>query len=719
MSQGEFREYLSLTVSWFGLSYKGLPERLADHLFLFKGNADMELTLDNVATLALNTQAFGVKQNLQRINQAVQQALEQGKNALFCSELCVSGMECNDLFFSSAFIAKVQEQVKEFQSSLPLDFVVGLGMPKIMTASCFANEEAFNAAIAYDDEEQKEQAALYGLENGPLASAYVLLTRDEVVFTAPSKLKLEHSRLDYSVRYFYQAYEFPGFDLIQGYVAQVGEQKILIAFGDSQLFISPDLQDYIAQHHDEFAFIVVPEAYGYEVELPQRYEQEALALAATYNLPLIRVNNLGCEGGSTIYDGQCIFIKDNEVIARNPLFSFRPYEIVTAKSGVEPALAEYDEMLKAVALGMYDWMKKTHSKGFALSLSGGADSALCATVVALSQIHALRHLGAQEYVQELKELNIKFDYDAFLEEVISLGGMGPYSSATSNLLMEKMIEVLKKYVIPQVLVCAYQGSDYSGQVTRVAATKMSECLGATFYEWSISNVVSDYLSNINKALGYELSWSSDDIALQNIQARSRLPGIWLLANHKGFLLIATSNLSEAAVGYCTMDGDTAGGLSPIAGIGKSTILKMNRAIMHDGIGLDGFEQRFKVPAMSYIVAQAPTAELRPGGEQTDEKDLMPYPLLDTIRRLFAQEDMLPDQIEHALIAGKEDDFKSVTVDLGLSDEDIMRSVKRFFNLFQRNQWKRERFATAFHIEKDDSSPKGYLRLPVLSASLCD
>ena len=462
MSQGEFREALSLKVSWYDLSYKCLPERLADHLFLFKGNADMELTLDNVATLALNTQAFGVKQNLQRINQAVQQALEQGKNALFCSELCVSGMECNDLFFSSAFIAKVQEQVKEFQSSLPLDFVVGLGMPKIMTASCFANEEAFNAAIAYDDEEQKEQAALYGLENGPLASAYVLLTRDEVVFTAPSKLKLEHSRLDYSVRYFYQAYEFPGFDLIHGYVAQVGEQKILIAFGDSQLFISPDLQDYIAQHHEEFAFIVVPEAYGYEVELPQRYEQEALALAATYNLPLIRVNNLGCEGGSTIYDGQCIFIKDNEVIARNPLFSFRPYEIVTAKSGVEPALAEYDEMLKAVALGMYDWMKKTHSKGFALSMSGGADSALCATAVALSQVHALRHLGAQEYVQELKELNIKFDYDAFLEEVISLGGMGPYSSATSNLLMEKMIEVLKKYVMPQVLVCAYQGSDYSG-----------------------------------------------------------------------------------------------------------------------------------------------------------------------------------------------------------------------------------------------------------------
>lgn len=677
----------------------------------------MELRLDNVATLALNTQAFGVKQNLQRISQAVEEALEQGKNALFCSELCVSGMECNDLFLSPAFIAKVQEQVKEFQSKLPLDFVVGLGLPKVMTASCFVNEEAFNLAVGADDEEAQEQAALYGIDHGPLASAYVLLTRDEVVFTCPSKLKLDHSRLDYSTRYFYQAYEFPGFDLIHGYVAQVGDKKILIAFGDYELFISPDLQSYIAEHHDDFAFIVQPEAYGYEVGAPEQYEQEALALASTYDLPLIRINNLGCEGGSTLYDGQCIFIEDGQVLARSNLFSFRPYEIVTAKTGVEPALAEYDEMLKAIALGMYDWMKKTHSKGFALSMSGGADSALCATVVALSQVHALRHLGAEAYVNELKALKIECDYDAFLEEVISLGGIGPYSSATSSILLEKMIDVLKKYIMPKILVCAYQGSDYSGQVTRVAASKMAECLGATFYEWSISTVVKDYIERLNKALGYELSWSSDDIALQNIQARSRLPGIWLLANHKGFLLIATSNLSEAAVGYCTMDGDTAGGLSPIAGIGKSTILKMNRAIMHDGIGLDGFEQRFKVPAMSYIVAQAPTAELRPGGEQTDEKDLMPYPLLDTIRRLFAQEDMLPEQIEQALIMGKDDEFKDVTTALGLSDEDIKRSVKRFFSLFQRNQWKRERFATSFHIEKDDSSPKGYLRLPVLSAPL--
>ena len=35
------------------------------------------------------------------------------------------------------------------------------------------------------------------------------------------------------------------------------------------------------------------------------------------------------------------------------------------------------------------------------------------------------------------------------------------------------------------------------------------------------------------------------------------------------MLVATSNRSEVAVGYATMDGDTAGGIAPIAGIDKA------------------------------------------------------------------------------------------------------------------------------------------------------
>ncbi len=62
------------------------------------------------------------------------------------------------------------------------------------------------------------------------------------------------------------------------------------------------------------------------------------------------------------------------------------------------------------------------------------------------------------------------------------------------------------------------------------------------------------------------------------------PGIWLLANLNNALLLSTSNRSEAAVGYATMDGDTSGGLSPIAGIDKAFLRQWLRWLETTGPG---------------------------------------------------------------------------------------------------------------------------------------
>jgi NAD+ synthase (glutamine-hydrolysing) len=56
--------------------------------------------------------------------------------------------------------------------------------------------------------------------------------------------------------------------------------------------------------------------------------------------------------------------------------------------------------------------------------------------------------------------------------------------------------------------------------------------------------------------------------MQNIQARTRVPALWMIANVKNALLLTTSNRSESSVGYVTMDGDSSGGLAPLAGIDK-------------------------------------------------------------------------------------------------------------------------------------------------------
>lgn len=111
----------------------------------------------------------------------------------------------------------------------------------------------------------------------------------------------------------------------------------------------------------------------------------------------------------------------------------------------------------------------------------------------------------------------------------------------------------------------------------------------------------------------------------------------MLANVKGALLLATSNRSEAAVGYATMDGDTCGGLSPIAGIDKAFLRHWLRWLETEGpAGVH------PIPALAAVNRLAPTAELRPReATQTDEADLMPYEVLDAIERAAIRDKQTP------------------------------------------------------------------------------
>ncbi|MGB5704740.1 MAG: NAD(+) synthase, partial [Polyangiales bacterium] len=254
--------------------------------------------------------------------------------------------------------------------------------------------------------------------------------------------------------------------------------------------------------------------------------------------------------------------------------------------------------------------------------------------------------------------------------------------------------------VAQLLCCAYQPTDNSGEVTRSAATAVAEALGATFYILDVQDIVDSYERLISDAVGRPLTWEEDDITLQNIQARARGPSVWMLANMRGALLLSTSNRSEAAVGYATMDGDTCGGLSPIAGIDKAFLRHWLRWLETDGpVGMQ------PIPALHAVNIQTPTAELRPkGSEQTDEGDLMPYPVLDVIERL-AIGDKLPPA----------DCLEILKSEFGDQDEDTLRDwVRRFFQLWSRNQWKRERYAPSFHVDDKNLDPKTWCRFPILS-----
>ncbi len=108
-----------------------------------------------------------------------------------------------------------------------------------------------------------------------------------------------------------------------------------------------------------------------------------------------------------------------------------------------------------------------------------------------------------------------------------------------------------------------------------------------------------------------------DTTEENLQARIRATVLMALANKFGSMLLSTGNKSEAAVGYCTLYGDTAGGLSVIVDVPKGMVYRIARWLN---------AKRPVIPGR--VLAKPPSAELRHG--QTDQEILPPYDILDAI-----------------------------------------------------------------------------------------
>lgn len=342
-----------------------------------------------------------------------------------------------------------------------------------------------------------------------------------------------------------------------------------------------------------------------------------------------------------------------------------------------------EEFSRSVALALFDYVRKSRARGMVLSLSGGADSSSVAVFV-----HLFVRLG-------LEELGL----GALLSKLSHVKGLTPLEGDAKR--VKQSPGELSQAIVAALLTCVYQATRNSGEVTRGAARTVAQSIGAEFLEWNVDAMVDAYVDTVAAAVGRKLTWEQDDVALQNVQARVRGPGAWLLANLRGALLLTTSNRSEAAVGYATMDGDTCGGLAPIAGIDKAFLLDWLAWMESTGPAGLG-----PLSALSVVNSQAPTAELRPpSARQTDEEDLMPYRVLDAIERAAIRDKLMPIEVWDTVRA----QFPEIP------GGQLGQWVERFFTLWCRNQWKRERYAPSFHLDDENLDPKSWCRFPILNS----
>ncbi|PJZ70329.1 NAD(+) synthase [Leptospira perolatii] len=313
----------------------------------------------------------------------------------------------------------------------------------------------------------------------------------------------------------------------------------------------------------------------------------------------------------------------------------------------------YSDFTRAVALGLFDYLLKSKTKGFTLSLSGGADSAACALLVKAGMICAEKELG-----------------ESFWQST----SLDP-----------------KNY-----LFTLYQGTKNNSEHTQQVAKELSEELQVPFASIEIDSEVGAMVEKIGKVLGFTPNWKEHNLALQNIQARARSPFIWLLANLNGHLLLSTGNRSEASVGYTTMDGDSSGSVAPLTGVSKEFLLKWLRNVYE---GKDSILPSYK--ALKGILESKPTAELKPLSEkQEDEKDLMPYPLLQKLEHSF-------------VVLGRKPGALNTGIHWTNGDQ-ASEGEKKFLKLFPLSQWKRERLPPSFHLDSYGLDPKSSFRFPILS-----
>ncbi len=174
---------------------------------------------------------------------------------------------------------------------------------------------------------------------------------------------------------------------------------------------------------------------------------------------------------------------------------------------------------------------------------------------------------------------------------------------------------------PQNVVGITMPSRYSSSGSVDDSVTLCRNLGVPLHNHPIAELVAGYAQQFEASFGQPLA----GLPLENLQARIRGTTLMEYSNAFGHLLLTTGNKSEISVGYCTLYGDTNGGLGLIGDLYKTEVFALARHV-NENAGRELIPQA--------IIDKEPSAELAPG--QKDVDSLPPYPVLDEILKLLIE-----------------------------------------------------------------------------------
>ncbi len=346
------------------------------------------------------------------------------------------------------------------------------------------------------------------------------------------------------------------------------------------------------------------------------------ALAARCGVPIAFANQVG-GNDELIFDGGSFVVDAHgRIVESLPLFE-TAFAVVDLEAPTETRAPEeivdpepVAQLERGLVLGIHDYFDKQRlPPGAVIAVSGGIDSAVTAHL-------AVRALGA--------------------EQVLGIAMPGPFSSEHSV-------------------------SD---------AVALAERLGIELRKVDIRPIYEAYRNVFGQLFGVQDDYG---LAQQNIQSRIRGAVLMAVSNAENRMVLATGNKSELSVGYCTLYGDTVGGLAVLGDVYKAGVYDLAR---HANAETE------RIPTNT--IDKPPSAELAP--DQLDTDDLPPYPVLDRV--LF-----------QAIEEGRGSD--SIEPPAGATAADVHAIVRRL----DRNEYKRRQSPLVLRVsEKAFGSGR---RLPIV------
>jgi NAD+ synthase (glutamine-hydrolysing) len=408
------------------------------------------------------------------------------------------------------------------------------------------------------------------IEGKDLFNSALLIAGGEVIHTANKALLPTYDIFD-EYRYFEPATEFSTVDFKGMRLAITVCEDIWNVGNNNPLYRTCPMDELIKQKPE---LIINISASPFDHSQREKRLAVIRANNARYKLPMLYCNHVGAQT-ELIFDGASLIVNEaGRVVDELPFFeeAIRFYESDRFYQSRNP-VQSVDEQK-----GKYEL------------------------------IHDALVMGIRDYFRKL----------GFRQAIVGLSG-GVDSALTLVLAVKALgSENVRALFMP---------SRYTSTRSVDDARKVAENLAVRYDSISIEDV---YKVTLDVLPPY-FDRKEEDVTEQNIQARIRMIYLMAMSNKNGYILLNTSNKSENAVGYGTLYGDMAGGLSVLGDLYKTDIYRLCEFINR---------QRKWIP--DSILTRVPTAELKEN--QTDEDDLPPYHILDRVLYEYIEQRKSPREI---------------------------------------------------------------------------